>query len=101
MLVLFFGTRARRRVIDQGTFDCPYCLVPRSYERVASRTWFHLFWVLTLFPVGSERESVRCTVCGGEWAPHALTRSAPGPAGPGTAPTDPAPGPSAPPYGSG
>lgn len=91
MFVLFFGTRAKRRVVDHGTFACPYCLVPRTYERVVSRTWFHLFWVLTLFPVGSERESVRCTVCHGEWSPDALRAAGPhaaGTSGSASAPDD-------------
>lgn len=77
MFFLFFGTRVRRRDIGRGTFHCPYCYAQRTYERVEARTWFHVFWV-PLFPVGQAWESVRCTVCGGEWGP-AVLGAAPGP----------------------
>lgn len=70
-MILFFGTRVRRRVLGTGTFPCPYCVTHRTYEHVESRTWFHLFWI-PLVPLGSARESVRCTVCGGEWSPAVL-----------------------------
>ncbi len=67
-MILFFGTRLRRRVDAGGTFDCPYCGVERGYEQVRSRTWAHVFWI-PLFPLGAEQESFQCTVCHGEWAP--------------------------------
>lgn len=70
-MFLFFGTRLRRQVLGTGEFRCPYCVQPRTYEHVESRTWAHLFWV-PLFPIGAPRESVRCTVCHGEWAPAVL-----------------------------
>lgn len=70
-MILFFGTRIRRQVLGTGGFRCPYCVEPRGYEHVESRTWFHLFWI-PLFPVGEARENVRCTVCHGEWAPAVL-----------------------------
>ncbi|MCL3861568.1 hypothetical protein [Actinotalea sp. K2] len=75
-MILFFGTRVRRRVLGVGSFRCPFCLEPRRYEHLEQRTWFHLFWVLTLFPVGPPRESVRCSVCAGEWAPVVLQSQA-------------------------
>lgn len=67
-MILFFGTRLRRRHLGAGTFECPFCRMTRSFERVGSRTWAHVFWV-PLFPLGAERESIQCTVCHGEWAP--------------------------------
>ena len=66
-MILFFGTRLRRRVIGVGTFACPYCGVERGYEQVRARTWAHVFWI-PLFPIGSEHASLQCTVCHGEWA---------------------------------
>lgn len=73
-MILFFGTRVRRRLLATGTFGCPYCREARGYELAESRTWFHLFWV-PLFALGQARESVRCTSCGGEWAPRVLVES--------------------------
>jgi len=71
MVVLFLGTRIRRRVVGTGTFGCPYCVQPRAYQLLEARTWFHVFW-LPLFPVGQAWRSVQCTGCGGEWAPAVL-----------------------------
>ncbi|GEN81562.1 hypothetical protein [Actinotalea fermentans] len=65
-MILFFGTRLRRRVLGVGTFDCPHCAVVRAVERVASRVWAHLFWI-PLFPLGTPRVSLQCTACHGEW----------------------------------
>lgn len=65
-MILFFGTRLRRRFVGAGTFGCPYCGTERQYERVRSRTWAHVFWI-PLFPLGSEHEALQCTVCHGEW----------------------------------
>lgn len=70
-MILFFGTRLRRRVLGTGAFRCPFCVEPRRYEAVESRTWFHLFWI-PLVPLGSPQESVRCTVCDHQWAPAVL-----------------------------
>lgn len=84
MFFLFFGTRLKRRVLGAGTFHCPYCYAQRQYEQVESRTWFHVFWI-PLFPLGSAQESVRCTVCGGEWGPQVLRAGA----GPQTSPDRP------------
>lgn len=72
-MILFFGTRLRRRVLGVGTFGCPFCGTDREYQQVRSRTWAHLFWI-PLFPVGDEHESLQCTVCHGEWAPQARMR---------------------------
>lgn len=71
MFFLFFGTRVRARALGRGSFRCPYCVQPRAYDLIASRTWFHVFWV-PLFPLGAEVESARCTVCGNAWDPHVL-----------------------------
>lgn len=73
-MILFFGTRTRCRVLGTGAFHCPYCLEPRAYELTESRTWFHLFWI-PIVPLGSAQESVRCTACGGQWAPRVLEGS--------------------------
>ena len=70
-MILFFGTRTRRRVVGDGTFHCPYCYAQRRYEAAESRTWAHVFWI-PLFPIGATWQSVRCTVCGGEWSPEVL-----------------------------
>ncbi|MBI9113887.1 hypothetical protein [Sanguibacter suaedae] len=70
-MIFFFGTRRRRSAIGAGTFSCPFCLEPREYEHARTRTWAHVFWI-PVFPLGSGQESVRCTVCGGEWAPAVL-----------------------------
>jgi hypothetical protein len=81
-MILFFGTRLRRRVLGVGTFWCPFCGTERTYEDVRSRTWAHVFWI-PLFPLGAEHASAQCTVCHGEWA------AAPGPdagGGPATMP---------------
>jgi len=71
-VILFFGTRRRRRVLATGTFHCPYCFQPRMYEQAETRTWIHLFWI-PLIPLGGAQEEVQCTVCGGRWAPAVLT----------------------------
>ena len=76
-MILFFGTRIRRRVLGTGAFRCPYCLEPRGYELAESRAWFHIFWI-PLIPIGTSREGVRCTACGGEWAPRVLEGNQPG-----------------------
>lgn len=71
-MILFFGTRTLRKVLGSGPFRCPYCLEARAYQLVSERTWVHVFWIPVL-PMGSARESVRCTVCRGSWAPAVLT----------------------------
>lgn len=76
MFFLFFGTRQRSQVLGSGIFACPFCRVQRPYEHRETRTWGHLFWV-PLIPIGSPFESVRCTVCHGEWAPAVLTPPSP------------------------
>ena len=70
-MILFFGTRLRRRHVGSGLFQCPYCFTQRQYEATESRTWAHVFWI-PVFPLGEAWESVRCTVCGGEWSPQVL-----------------------------
>ena len=70
-MILFFGTRVRTRRSGTGVFHCPYCFVARTYERLETRTWVHLFWV-PLIPLGSARPAVECTVCHGQWAPAVL-----------------------------
>lgn len=67
-MILFFGTRLRRRVIADGTFACPFCGTQRRYAQVRSRTWAHVFWI-PLFPVGPEHESFQCMSCHADWAP--------------------------------
>jgi hypothetical protein len=74
-MILFLGTRLRRTVLGTGSFRCPFCLEPRGYEHVETRTWVHLFWV-PVVPLGSPRESVRCTSCRNEWAPLVLQGTA-------------------------
>ena len=76
-MILFLGTRRRRRVVGTGTFHCPYCFQPRTYERAETRTWVHVFWV-PLVPLGSPQDEVQCTVCGGQWAPAVLDAGSPG-----------------------
>ena len=73
-MFLFLGTRLRRAVTGTGAFRCPFCLEPRRYEQLESRTWFHIFWI-PLVPLGSPRPSVRCSVCANEWAPAVLQGS--------------------------
>ncbi len=70
-MILFFGTRRRTRVLGDGTFHCPFCYQPRAFIRSETRTWVHLFWI-PLIPLGSAQEEVRCSVCGGRWAPEVL-----------------------------
>ncbi|QJY47741.1 zinc-ribbon domain-containing protein [Pseudonocardia broussonetiae] len=65
-MILFFGTRVRTRVLDSQTGRCPYCGQLRTCERVALRSWFHVFWI-PIFPIGRGQEAQRCTVCRGEW----------------------------------
>lgn len=78
-MILFFGTRLRRRILGVGTFFCPFCGTDRTYERVRSRTWAHVFWI-PIFPLGAEREAAQCTVCHGEWAAAPGTDAVDGPA---------------------
>jgi uncharacterized Zn-finger protein len=70
-VIFFFGTRQRRRLLESGSFRCPYCLEPRAFERVAARTWVHVFWI-PVVPLGSAREEVSCRTCGNRWAPRVL-----------------------------
>jgi hypothetical protein len=70
-VILFFGTRRRTRRLGGGTFHCPYCFQPRTYARLESRTWVHLFWV-PLVPLGAAQDEVECSVCAGRWAPAVL-----------------------------
>ena len=70
-MILFVGTRRRTRVLGEGTFHCPFCYETRAYTHSESRTWVHLFWI-PVVPLGQAGEDVRCTVCGGRWAPSVL-----------------------------
>ncbi|RCK71085.1 hypothetical protein DT076_01025 [Desertihabitans brevis] len=70
-MIFFFGTRVRRKLLESGSFRCPYCLEPRGYERLGVRTWIHVFWI-PVIPLGSGQEEVRCRFCQNGWAPKVL-----------------------------
>jgi hypothetical protein len=62
-MFLLFGLVMRRKMVNQGEFDCPNEGAPRLYYHERSRRWFTLFFI-PVVPLGRGREWVHCSSCG-------------------------------------
>ncbi|MEO6715340.1 MAG: hypothetical protein ABIM89_18220 [Mycobacteriales bacterium] len=63
-MFLFFGITPKTK---RYGFVSSYCDVhggPAQHELSSYRSWFKLFFVLSLFPVGRERHLLTCSQCG-------------------------------------
>ena len=54
--MIIFGTKATRKLLDKGSFDCPQCNQTTNFEKRRARKWFHLYFIpiipLETFPGG-------------------------------------------------
>ena len=63
-MFLLFGISPK---IKRHGFVMRHCSVHRHdawHELVTQRSWFNLFFVLKLFPIGREHHVISCTECG-------------------------------------
>lgn len=67
MPILFFGSRAVRTRVGEGTFVCPRCGVPRRYALMRAQRHAHLYWV-PLLRIGAPQQYVECQHCRATYA---------------------------------
>lgn len=60
--MIIWGWKVRFKRLGGGTFQCPVCNGPRSYEHVEARNWFTVFFI-PLIPLKRKGEYVRCQTC--------------------------------------
>ena len=65
MLLILFGTKERRKVVENGQFVCPKCGVKKDYEVISLREWFTLFFLPILPTANNEgrEDFVECGTC--------------------------------------
>lgn|GEM_PF-621439 len=60
--MIIFGTKARTKTIDSGTFFCPHCQTTRSYELKKAKNYFALYFI-PIIPLNDLGEFVECQTC--------------------------------------
>lgn len=70
--MLIWGTRATRRQISTGEFQCPSCRSVQAYRQMRAQPHGHVYWI-PLFPVGQAIEYVECLTCSGTFDGQVLT----------------------------
>jgi len=69
--MIIFGTKATRKLLDQGTFDCPQCNNTTNFEKRRARTWFHLYFI-PIIPMQTYPPYVECKACKGTFVEGVL-----------------------------
>lgn len=72
--MIIFGTKATRKLLDQGSFDCPQCNQTSNFEKRRARTWFHLYFI-PLIPMQTYPPYVECKACKGTFVEGVLNAS--------------------------
>lgn len=60
--MIIFGTKARTKTIDSGTFFCPRCQTTRHYELKKAKNYFALYFI-PIIPMNDLGEFVECQTC--------------------------------------
>lgn len=60
--MIIFGTKATRKLLDQGTFDCPNCRSNTNFEVRRAKQWFHLYFI-PIIPLNTYPPYVECRSC--------------------------------------
>lgn len=61
--MIIFGTKATRKLLDKGTFDCPNCRNNTNFEKRRAKQWFHLYFI-PVIPLKTYPPYVECKPCG-------------------------------------
>lgn len=72
--MIIFGTKATRKLLDQGTFDCPQCQQTANFEKRRARKWFHLYFI-PVIPLETFPAYVECKACKGTFVEGVLNAS--------------------------
>ena len=72
--MIIFGTKATRKLLDKGSFDCPQCNQTTGFEKRRARTWFHLYFI-PLIPMKTYPAYVECQACKGTFVEGVLNGS--------------------------
>lgn len=60
--MIIFGTKATRKLLDRGNFNCPSCQSENNFEKRRARQWFHLYFI-PLIPLNTYPAYVECKGC--------------------------------------
>ena len=69
--MIIFGSAARERWIEAGSFRCPACRTQQRYDRFALRRYFTLYFI-PIIPLGQLGEQIACAGCSSRFAPDVL-----------------------------
>nr|WP_321359637.1 TerB family tellurite resistance protein [uncultured Hyphomonas sp.] len=72
--MIIFGTKATRKLLDQGTFECPQCRQSSDFEKRRARSWFHLYFI-PVIPLKTFPPYVECKACKGTFVEDVLNAS--------------------------
>ena len=72
--MIIFGTKATRKLLDQGSFDCPQCRQTANFEKRRARKWFHLYFI-PIIPLETFPPYVECKSCKGTFVEGVLNAS--------------------------
>ncbi|KCZ52951.1 TerB family tellurite resistance protein [Hyphomonas pacifica] len=72
--MIIFGTKATRKLLDRGSFDCPQCNNTTNFEKRRARTWFHLYFI-PVIPMQTYPPYVECGACKGTFVEGVLNAS--------------------------
>lgn len=70
-MIIFFGTKVRKKTLGSGQFYCPRCQTTRPYLRQQGTRYFTIYFI-PILPMGDIGEFVECGVCGGMFEPSVL-----------------------------
>lgn len=73
--MIIFGTKATRKLLDSGTFNCPQCQDTRNFEKRRAKQWFHLYFI-PLIPLKEYPPYVECKSCNATFVEGVLNESA-------------------------
>lgn len=60
--MIIFGTKSTRKLLDQGSFNCPQCQNDSPFEKRRARSWFHLYFI-PIIPLKTYPNYVECKGC--------------------------------------
>ncbi|MEZ5946989.1 MAG: TerB family tellurite resistance protein [Hyphomonas sp.] len=69
--MIIFGTKATRKLLDKGSFDCPQCNQTTNFEKRRARKWFHLYFI-PVIPLETFPAYVECKGCKGTFVEGVL-----------------------------
>lgn len=62
--MIIFGTRGMNSRLESGSFHCPRCGNDKSFELIAVKRWFTLYFI-PVIPLGEAGRYVECKSCAG------------------------------------